>query len=373
MEQQRTAWFLYEYHNRFELRDDSRKCRKSGLVYIQVPVGTGDADAHLEDLEYEPNYCELLGAYIALARRASKRSRAYRGWLLVGPYRPAEPRHIERWLKMPGDKAKAVMAALERLGLIVRRPLPNEWDLSENEDVQTTGEVELDPPSAEYSRPTGADLVPGPLSADHGDRVSRGADPEDGRADVFFDSNGPPEISGKFRPLINGHGHGNRNGNGKEMDWTAPPSGAEPMENPAGQPTESPRTARTAGPVQSMPTAQAPQGLKPTKADGSGADRGTYRPPRTSQRSYSKAGAAFAELLLERFRYVPSSRNDRIRQVANFAHLWDHAVEALPTEMIPGFERAALKKPTEPDVAGKSAGFLRKCLNNLLADWRRKL
>jgi len=142
---QQLVWHIFEFNERLELRVDKGKPsrpggRTGGLMFIQVPVGANDASAHLEDLEYEEGFTDLVGSYVVLARKSSARKRCYRGYLLAGQYRPASTSHIARWLHKSPEETAKVLEKLRRVGLLDRVPLPAEWNVPPLEN----GEVEQD-------------------------------------------------------------------------------------------------------------------------------------------------------------------------------------------------------------------------------------
>ena len=232
------VWHIYEFEQRFELKEDVRACRKGPLLYCKEAVSNSDDDAkdyvlQLTALRRYDNHLELHGAFVALRNQAADRSRAYRGYLLNGRREPARLVDITDWLCVPTPKARQILKRLETVGLLERIELP-EFDLSKNED-----------PAKKTSKSES------------------------------------PEKSGKIRSPSRREGKGNGKGKGKQKEKT---NGKAKLAEAEAQ-GETETKAKAQGPTPSqVATARAPATTPPslpTEADARGASRSyqTERPP----------------------------------------------------------------------------------------------
>jgi hypothetical protein len=132
------VWHIFRFRERFELADDQRFCRKGPLLYARDFVsGTDDESVgylqQLDALSRRPDGLALEGAWSRIRRAASRRSRAYRGYLLNERDQPASEAEIARTvLHCTARRAATILQALESVGFIERVRVPD-WDLTLNE------------------------------------------------------------------------------------------------------------------------------------------------------------------------------------------------------------------------------------------------
>ena len=132
------GWHVFRFHERFELADDQRFCRKGPLVYSRDYVSAADDESatylqQLDALSRRQNGLELEGAWSRIRRAASSRSRAYRGWLLTASNCPMSATEIGRKvLFCDPRRATRILKTLAEIGLIEQARCPT-FDLSENE------------------------------------------------------------------------------------------------------------------------------------------------------------------------------------------------------------------------------------------------
>jgi len=364
----RTVWHIFEFNERFELAKDKSKPsrptgKKGGLMYIQVPVGANDAAAHLEDIEFEENSCELFGAYVKLARQAAKRSRAFRGYLLTGQYKSASVVHISRWLnKTPEDTTK-ILEKLRQVGLLDRVPLPEGWNTGTPEDTQEDGEAGQD----DQEKP---DATPVPQNCE---KLRNAAKP------LGLDQDKPIQSETNTEP--------------KEID-TEPSDGNE-SESQAEQsqgtastraktvPVPTPTCSDAAGAqgADCLPTEVNDRGTRPD-APGASANPPPALPPpgqgKYNPRLVAKHGTDALDTANDLLRLLGYKGKDMNRQWGNLAAWWNE-VKAVSW---PGGVLAEIKAQafTKADLVGRNIKvpmksrpkYLRKCLDNLASDWKRK-
>lgn len=132
------VWHVFRFRERFELADDQRFCRKGPIIYARDYVTPADDEscAYLEQiatLRRERDGLELEGAWSRIRALASRRSRAYRGYLLNERFEPASTNELARTvLYVTPKRAEKILGTLEAIGLIERLPVPD-WDLSLND------------------------------------------------------------------------------------------------------------------------------------------------------------------------------------------------------------------------------------------------
>ncbi len=132
------VWHVFRFRERFELADDQRFCRKGPLIYARDYVTPADDEScaylqQIESLRRRADGLELEGAWARIRAAASRRSRAYRGFLLNERLEPASSIEIGRTvLYVPPQRAEKILGALEAVGLIERVAVPD-WDLSLND------------------------------------------------------------------------------------------------------------------------------------------------------------------------------------------------------------------------------------------------
>lgn len=136
----RKLWRIYRYSERFELRDDDRRCRKSAPQFVRDFVGVmagNEAAGYQGQLDMLRNsdgeeYWLLFGLYRGLVIEASKRSRAYRGYLLDSANEPLSDTKLAKIFKIHAKKMTRLLRKLEAVELLERVDMP-EWDLSLDE------------------------------------------------------------------------------------------------------------------------------------------------------------------------------------------------------------------------------------------------
>lgn len=132
------VWHVFRFRERFELADDQRFCRKGPIIYARDYVTPADDESclYLEQiatLRRERDGLELEGAWSRLRAMASRRSRAYRGFLLNERFEPATTSELARTvLYVTPKRAEKILRTLEAIGLIERLDVPD-WDLTLND------------------------------------------------------------------------------------------------------------------------------------------------------------------------------------------------------------------------------------------------
>jgi hypothetical protein len=150
------VWRIYRYAERYELKDDDRRCRKSALQFTRdfVSVMAGnEAVGYHQQLSMLQNgdgeeYFVLFGLYRTLINEAGKRSRAYRGYLLDAANGPLSDAKLARMFKIHVKKMSKLLRRLEVVDLLERVDVP-EWDLTldelppkKDDSVQEAGALE---------------------------------------------------------------------------------------------------------------------------------------------------------------------------------------------------------------------------------------
>ncbi len=140
---EKKIWRICRYTERFELKEDDRRCRKSALQFVRDFVGYASGN---EAVTYHQSltmlrhvtgeeFCMVYGLYRLLVCEAGKRSRAYRGYLLDVDNKSLTDTKIGRLFGIHPRKITRLLRLLESVGLLDRVDMPK-WDLS-LDDVPT--------------------------------------------------------------------------------------------------------------------------------------------------------------------------------------------------------------------------------------------
>lgn len=135
------VWRIFRFAKRYELRDDERKCRQSGLLFTRdfVSDAAGDeAAGYYQQLAMLDNgdgerFCLLFGLYRRLVNEAGKRSRAYRGYLIDADEQPLSDAAIGRLMKINAKRISSLLHKLEAVRLLEHVTMPDKFDTSLNE------------------------------------------------------------------------------------------------------------------------------------------------------------------------------------------------------------------------------------------------
>ena len=132
---ERRVWRICRFAKRYELRDDERKCRRSGLMFTRDLVsaaGGDEAAGYYQQLEMLDNgdgesFCLLFGLYRRLVNEAGKRSRAYRGYLIDADEQPLSDAAIGRLLKINAKRISPLLHKLEEVKLLENVAMPGKF------------------------------------------------------------------------------------------------------------------------------------------------------------------------------------------------------------------------------------------------------
>jgi hypothetical protein len=150
----RKVWRIFRFAKRYELRDDERKLRQSGLLFTRdfVSEAAGDEAARyylqlgMMDNGDGERYHLLLGIYRRLVNEAAKRSRAYRGYLIGADDQPLSDAAIGRLLKINTKRMAQLLNKLESVKLLEHVNMPKEFDKSLNDPPKEDDGKENKPP-----------------------------------------------------------------------------------------------------------------------------------------------------------------------------------------------------------------------------------
>lgn len=134
------VWRIFHFEQRYELPEDMKSKRKSGLDYTKRFVGVNGGD---EAVGYQQQMgmmangdglesCTLEGLYGKLVNMAASLSRAKRGFLLDAADQPLTAGQIGRLLKIQAPQMKKLIERFASVKLLERVEL-QEFDLAKNE------------------------------------------------------------------------------------------------------------------------------------------------------------------------------------------------------------------------------------------------
>jgi len=134
------VWRIFRFKQRFELPEDLKICRRSGLQYTRdfVSVAGGDeAVGYLNQFGMLSNgdgqeLSMLRGLYRSLVNMAAQHSRAKRGYLLDASDEPLTGGQIAKLLNFKAAKMRQLLAKFARVKLLEKVELPV-FDFSINE------------------------------------------------------------------------------------------------------------------------------------------------------------------------------------------------------------------------------------------------
>lgn len=143
---QRKVWRIFHFESRYEMPEDMKSNRKSGLNYTKRFVGTNGGD---EAVGYQlqlgmlcngdgQESCLLEGLYGKLVNMAAALSRAKRGYLIDADDKPLSSAQIAKLLNIAPPTMRKMIARFEKVRLLERVELP-EFDLSKNEPPVKNG------------------------------------------------------------------------------------------------------------------------------------------------------------------------------------------------------------------------------------------
>lgn len=134
------VWRIFHFEKRYEMSEDSRAKRKTGLDYTKRFVGVNGGD---EAVGYQQQMgmllngdgiesCVLEGLYGKLVNMSAALSRAKRGYLLDASDQPLASSQIAKLLNVPSPTMRKYIKRFESVGLLEYIELP-EFDMSLNE------------------------------------------------------------------------------------------------------------------------------------------------------------------------------------------------------------------------------------------------
>ena len=134
------VWRIFHFTERFELPEDIKICRKSGLQYTKRFVGVAAGD---EAVGYHRQISilaggdgrlrsEIKGLYGDLVDMAAEQSFAKRGYLIDAEGKPLTSAQIARLLGYPSAVMRKMLRSFERVKLLERVDLPD-FDMSRND------------------------------------------------------------------------------------------------------------------------------------------------------------------------------------------------------------------------------------------------
>jgi hypothetical protein len=135
------VWHVYRFDERYELPEDMRACRKSGLHFTRDYVGIAAGD---EAVGYHNQFaiisngdglesCLLFGLYRKIVNFAAAHSRAKRGYLIGPAGDPLTEPELGRMLNIKTRQLRPLLAKFSKVKLLEQVPLPK-FDLAENDD-----------------------------------------------------------------------------------------------------------------------------------------------------------------------------------------------------------------------------------------------
>jgi len=144
--QSQLVWRIFHFAERFELPEDIKICRKSGLQYTKRFVGIAGGDeavgyhSQLALLENGDGMesCLIEGIYGRLVNMAAQHSYAKRGYLIDAADQPLSDAQIGKLLNINRRTMGRYMRLFESVRLIEKAELP-EFDLTKNEIPENSG------------------------------------------------------------------------------------------------------------------------------------------------------------------------------------------------------------------------------------------
>ena len=133
------AWHIFHFEQRYELPEDMRMCRKSGLQYSRDFVGVAAGD---EAAGYHKQFgllcngdgfesCMLFGLYRRLVNLAAEQSRAKRGYLIDAEDRPLTAAQIGKLVHIPAADMRKLLKRFANVKLLEQVDLP-QFDMTRN-------------------------------------------------------------------------------------------------------------------------------------------------------------------------------------------------------------------------------------------------
>lgn len=144
------GWRIFRFKQRFELPDDIKICRKSGLQFTRdfVSAAGGDeAVGYLNQFSMLSNgdgleLCMLQGLYRRLVNMAASHSKAKRGYLLGPSDEPLSDAQIGKLVSIKAPQMRKLLHKFASVELLEKVELPD-FDFSMNEQpAKEKGEVE---------------------------------------------------------------------------------------------------------------------------------------------------------------------------------------------------------------------------------------
>ena len=138
--QKSLVWRIFHFGERFELPEDMRACRKSGLQYTKdfVSAAGGDeAVGYLNQFKLLDNgdgleLAMIKGVYRELVNLAAQHSKARRGYLIDAAGRPLTDTQIGKLLNIKGPTMRKILRQYDEVTLLEQVELP-EFDMSLND------------------------------------------------------------------------------------------------------------------------------------------------------------------------------------------------------------------------------------------------
>ncbi len=138
------VWHVFRFKERYELPDDMRSFRQSGLLFTRDFVGTAGGD---EAVGYHNSfgllsnndgleYAMLYGLYRELINMAAQHSRARRGYLLNASGEPLKLGQIAKLLNIPPRDMQTLLYRLKSVKLMEYIHLPK-FDMTLNDDPRS--------------------------------------------------------------------------------------------------------------------------------------------------------------------------------------------------------------------------------------------
>jgi hypothetical protein len=325
------VWRIFHFGQRYELPDDMKICRKSGLQYTKRFVGSGGGD---EAVGYQNQFgllengdgvesCLLEGVYGRLVNLAAQHSRAKRGYLLDAADEPLGDAQIAKLLNIKTPAMRRMLRRFASVRLLEKVDLPD-FDMSINEPPGKGGDGGADSRAGSKSPARGRSGGPKGRARNSSENSGKAVAPlKNGKKGKLISPNG--DKGQKKQRATNGLSavvaKKNNNGNRGQRKAGAQEAQATDLRQDRAQGQEGPPMAAKG----SHPPATAPVPLVPRESDAGGSRVISFarRPPGSAQ---SRAGLQYGlnVYLALKFKWDTDSPQAK-REIGSFASMHDKA------------------------------------------------
>lgn len=335
---ERRVWRIFHFTERFELPEDIKICRKSGLQYTKRFVGVAAGDEAVGYHRQLGILCNgdgqevsmLKGLYGDLVDMAAEQSYAKRGYLLDADSQPLTSAQIAKLLNYKAPVMRRLLKRFESVKLLERVELPA-FDLSKNEKA---GQSKRTKKKSLRNVPENSEKTGAPLKNDKRQTAK-----------------GKQRATHGLTAVVAKNKNKDKNNNN------------DTRERPTGR--SSPGQGQGPNPTASAPTTAPPLPSEPHASDDGGRQRSKSfaRPPGSAD--ISSAGLVYGRRVYLALRYLwDIDSPEAAREIASFASKHDELCRRLSPRSPPQIDAQLMRGLSE---AAKIAG--RKANKNKGAVW----